>query len=73
MRITQVQPSPSMNYHPPVTRQPIISTRQVGGTPYRDYMTAAILVTLCCFWPTGILAILRASDVEITKLLGYEL
>lgn len=30
--------------------------------PPPDYMTRAILVTVCCFWPIGIFAIMKASE-----------
>ncbi|XP_022307414.1 proline-rich transmembrane protein 1-like [Crassostrea virginica] len=30
--------------------------------PPPDYMTRAIFVTICCFWPTGIFAIMKASE-----------
>ncbi|XP_071812809.1 proline-rich transmembrane protein 1-like [Apostichopus japonicus] len=32
--------------------------------PPRDYFAEAILVTICCFWPTGIVAIIKASEVQ---------
>ena len=38
-------------------------TNQTGPPP-PDYFGRAIFVTLCCFWPTGILAIMKASDVS---------
>lgn len=31
--------------------------------PPHDFMNRAICVTICCFWPTGIVAILKASEV----------
>jgi hypothetical protein len=33
--------------------------------PPPDYMTRAILVTVCCCWPIGIFAIMKASEVGI--------
>ncbi|XP_061178039.1 proline-rich transmembrane protein 1-like [Saccostrea echinata] len=30
--------------------------------PPPDYMNRAIFVTICCFWPTGIFAIMKASE-----------
>ncbi|XP_071812810.1 proline-rich transmembrane protein 1-like [Apostichopus japonicus] len=32
--------------------------------PPRDYFVEALLVTICCFWPTGIVAIIKASEVQ---------
>ncbi|KAH9490115.1 Proline-rich transmembrane protein 1 [Bulinus truncatus] len=52
-----------------VTQQPT-SQPVVLAAPYRDHMTAAILVTLCCFWPTGIIAILRASEARSAMARG---
>ena len=40
---------------------------QQNMPPPPDYFTRAIFVTLCCFWPTGILAIMKASDVSIQE------
>lgn len=31
--------------------------------PHRDWMVPAVLACLCCFWPTGIYAIMSASKV----------
>ncbi|WAQ94544.1 PRRT1-like protein [Mya arenaria] len=40
---------------------------QVGGGPIyqtspQDYTTQAWIACLCCFWPTGLLAIMKASE-----------
>ncbi|XP_065941970.1 uncharacterized protein [Magallana gigas] len=32
--------------------------------PPHDFMHRAICVTICCFWPTGIVAILKASEAR---------
>lgn len=32
--------------------------------PPHDYMPIAVLTTICCFWPTGIIAIFKAVQVE---------
>ncbi|KAK3103135.1 hypothetical protein FSP39_016740 [Pinctada imbricata] len=32
--------------------------------PPPDQMTKAIFVTICCFWPTGIFAIMKASEAR---------
>merc|ERR1712179_482603 len=38
----------------------------VGGPVYQtapaDYTTQALVACLCCFWPTGIIAIMKASE-----------
>lgn len=38
--------------------------------PAEDHMIAAILVTLFCFFPTGILAIMRASEAKAAASYG---
>ena len=35
----------------------------VQGAPI-DYTTQAWVACLCCFWPTGLLAIMKASQVN---------
>lgn len=35
--------------------------------PPHDYLPIAVLTTVCCFWPTGIIAIIKA--VQVTTLL----
>ncbi|XP_069132129.1 proline-rich transmembrane protein 1-like [Argopecten irradians] len=32
--------------------------------PPPDYMTRAIFTTVCCFWPVGIFAIMKASEAK---------
>lgn len=65
-------------YPPPkYTDQPCVASEQsftnpsiVAPGPVRtnepppppDYMNRAIFVTMCCFWPTGIFAIMKASE-----------
>ncbi|XP_048729226.1 proline-rich transmembrane protein 1-like isoform X2 [Ostrea edulis] len=34
----------------------------MNDPPPPDYMNRAIFVTICCFWPTGIFAIMKASE-----------
>ncbi|XP_077978571.1 uncharacterized protein LOC144434008 [Glandiceps talaboti] len=43
----------------PVTVQPN------NGQAPPDHLALAIFATVCCFWPTGIFAILRASDARV--------
>ncbi|XP_059155540.1 proline-rich transmembrane protein 1-like [Physella acuta] len=47
-----------------VVTQPTGNYPVVTGPAPPDQMCAAIFVTLCCFWPTGIVAIMRASDAR---------
>ncbi|CAG5116601.1 unnamed protein product [Candidula unifasciata] len=47
-----------------VLAQPLIQSQPITGPLPRDHMCSAIFVTLCCFWPTGIVAIMRASDAR---------
>lgn len=65
-------------YYPPpqYTDQPGVALEQsftnpsnVAPGPMRmdeppppDYMNRAIFVTICCFWPTGVFAIMKASE-----------
>nr|XP_022287689.1 proline-rich transmembrane protein 1-like [Crassostrea virginica] len=36
----------------------------IEPVPHRDWMTPAVLACLCCFWPTGICAIMSASKAN---------
>ena len=45
-------------------QQPMMVPGAASMGPPQDYMCAAIFVTLCCFWPTGIIAIMKANDVS---------
>lgn len=40
-------------------------------TPAKDYFIAAILVTIFCFWPLGIVAIVKALKVNQFKYLSH--
>lgn len=33
--------------------------------PPPDFMGRAIFATLCCFWPIGIFALMKASNVSL--------
>lgn len=35
--------------------------------PPHDYLPIAVLTTVCCFWPTGIIAIIKAVQVRISS------
>nr|WP_076822792.1 CD225/dispanin family protein [Pseudofrankia asymbiotica] len=40
------------------------------GTPIPNYLWQSILVTVLCFWPTGIAAIVNASRVQNRQTMG---
>ncbi|XP_041366607.1 proline-rich transmembrane protein 1-like [Gigantopelta aegis] len=48
-----------------VVQQPMLAPGGVPMAAPQDYMCAAIFVTLCCFWPTGIIAIMKANDSRV--------
>lgn len=37
----------------------------------QNWMVPAVLTCLCCFWPTGIFAIIAASNVNITVFILF--
>uniref|UniRef100_K1QET5 Proline-rich transmembrane protein 1 n=1 Tax=Magallana gigas TaxID=29159 RepID=K1QET5_MAGGI len=45
-------------------RQPGVAPTVVNRAQYRDWMAPAVLSCLCCFWPTGICAIIAASNAN---------
>nr|XP_011426691.2 proline-rich transmembrane protein 1 [Crassostrea gigas]XP_011426692.2 proline-rich transmembrane protein 1 [Crassostrea gigas] len=47
-----------------VVRQPGVAPTVVNRAQYRDWMAPAVLSCLCCFWPTGICAIIAASNAN---------
>uniref|UniRef100_K1RGZ6 Proline-rich transmembrane protein 1 n=1 Tax=Magallana gigas TaxID=29159 RepID=K1RGZ6_MAGGI len=54
-----------------LTKKPCFTLHQVAPEqmtmderPPHDFMHRAICVTICCFWPTGIVAILKASEAR---------
>lgn len=55
--------------YPPVQQQVIIRQAPLTDGP-KDYLIEAILVTVCCFWPTGIVAIIKALDVQRASQTG---
>ncbi|XP_062616094.1 proline-rich transmembrane protein 1-like [Saccostrea cucullata] len=57
--MAQVQP-PAGGPHNVVVTQPVPTTVVVSQPPQRNWMVPAILTCLCCFWPTGIVAIYSA-------------
>ncbi|XP_014118279.1 PREDICTED: proline-rich transmembrane protein 1 [Pseudopodoces humilis] len=40
------------------------------GAPPHDYLPIAVLTTLCCFWPTGVVAIVKAVQVRAAVARG---
>ncbi|XP_012941469.1 proline-rich transmembrane protein 1 [Aplysia californica] len=63
------QPQYQTQYGNVVIQQPMAYATSRGPPP-QDHMCAAIFVTLCCFWPTGIVAIMRASDARAAVARG---
>lgn len=47
---------------PPMQIPPSITL--MDRRPPHDYLPIAVLTTVCCFWPTGIIAILKAVQVR---------
>lgn len=48
--------------------QPGVVPMDVKRAPQaRDWMVPAVLSCLCCFWPTGICAIMAANNVNIKQ------
>ncbi|XP_070574439.1 proline-rich transmembrane protein 1-like [Ptychodera flava] len=45
-------------------QQPVVGVAVQQPRAPDDYMGLAIFTTLCCFWPVGIFAILKARDVH---------
>ncbi|XP_053907926.1 proline-rich transmembrane protein 1, partial [Cuculus canorus] len=41
-----------------------------GGRAPHDYLPIAVLTTLCCFWPTGVVAIVKAVQVRAAVARG---
>lgn len=41
-----------------------------GRRPPHDYLPIAVLTTLCCFWPTGVVAIVKAVQVGAPRGTG---
>ncbi|ESO95473.1 hypothetical protein LOTGIDRAFT_160626 [Lottia gigantea] len=69
---TYTQPGqPAYNYpNVVVTHQGYVPPNTAAGPPPPDHMCAAVFVTLCCFWPTGIIAILKASEAKSSYARG---
>ncbi|XP_053384070.1 proline-rich transmembrane protein 1-like [Mercenaria mercenaria] len=63
-----VQPPPP--YGVQYNNAPPTVATVVPQPPAEDHMIAAILVTVFCFFPTGILAIMRASDAKAAASYG---
>ncbi|XP_070561566.1 proline-rich transmembrane protein 1-like isoform X2 [Ptychodera flava] len=63
-----VSPPPAYPYGSSTTmvtvQQPVVGVAVQQPRAPDDYMGLAIFTTLCCFWPVGIFAILKARDVH---------
>ncbi|XP_048770717.2 calcium-binding protein P-like [Ostrea edulis] len=53
-----------------VVTQPGPATMVISQPPQQDWMVPAILSCLCCFWPTGIFAILAANRAKNAAAVG---
>lgn len=49
---------------PPPPQGPGLALLEPRRPPH-DYMPIAVLTTICCFWPTGIIAIFKAVQVWV--------
>uniref|UniRef100_H2ZTW3 Proline rich transmembrane protein 1 n=1 Tax=Latimeria chalumnae TaxID=7897 RepID=H2ZTW3_LATCH len=47
----------------PPQMQPGVPVMEAWRPPH-DYLPIAVLTTICCFWPTGIIAIIKAVQVR---------
>uniref|UniRef100_H2PIM9 Proline rich transmembrane protein 1 n=1 Tax=Pongo abelii TaxID=9601 RepID=H2PIM9_PONAB len=54
---------------PPPPQGPGLALLEPRRPPH-DYMPIAVLTTICCFWPTGIIAIFKAVQVGGRGILG---
>ncbi|XP_022111498.1 proline-rich transmembrane protein 1-like [Acanthaster planci] len=70
----QIMYPPPSQAPPPYTTVPpvqyIIQTPQPLTNPPDDYLIQAILVTVFCFWPTGIIAIIKSLDSRRAAQMG---
>ncbi|KAK3594040.1 hypothetical protein CHS0354_040799 [Potamilus streckersoni] len=58
---------PQQGYYPQHVQTFVVAPQQqtmINQPAPQDYMNRAIFATLCCFWPTGICAIMKASDAR---------
>ncbi|XP_006812265.1 proline-rich transmembrane protein 1-like [Saccoglossus kowalevskii] len=54
----------------PHSVQVTLKPRPPLTNPPPDYLYFAVAVTLCCFWPTGLVAIFRSMDVRKSATRG---
>ena len=54
---------PKSPAHPQVYGPGPVVPAPPPGSPPHDYLPIAVLTTLCCFWPTGVVAIVKAVQV----------
>ena len=50
-----------------------VTAAPLTGTPPDNHMCLAVFTTLCCFWPLGILAIIKSSEVGLRLSNKYAL
>ncbi|XP_047239622.1 proline-rich transmembrane protein 1 isoform X2 [Girardinichthys multiradiatus] len=55
---------------PPGQMQMPPSITLMDRRPPHDYLPIAVLTTVCCFWPTGIIAIIKAVKVRMAIARG---
>ncbi|XP_022288665.2 uncharacterized protein LOC111100846 [Crassostrea virginica] len=53
-----------------VVTQPGPVPTVISPVPHQDWMVPAVLACLCCFWPTGICAIMSASKANSAATTG---
>ncbi|XP_060615511.1 proline-rich transmembrane protein 1 isoform X1 [Anolis sagrei] len=67
-------PYPQGNPPPPPALSPTQVTPGIAilepRRPPHDYLPIAVLTTICCFWPTGIIAIIKAVQVRTAVARG---
>ncbi|XP_054832482.1 proline-rich transmembrane protein 1 [Eublepharis macularius] len=67
-------PYPQGNPPPPPALSPTQMTPGIAilepRRPPHDYLPIAVLTTICCFWPTGIIAIIKAVQVRTAVARG---
>ncbi|XP_074646290.1 uncharacterized protein LOC141902456 [Tubulanus polymorphus] len=53
-----------VGYYAPGNQQIIVAQAAPLANPPSDYLVMAILVLLCCFWPLGIVAVIKSTEVR---------
>lgn len=60
------EPIPGQNSYDPNPESGVVV---IEGPP-PNYLKYTIFVTVCCFWPIGVMAIMRAADSQIAAARG---